>query len=412
MHAIRLFIIALATLTGGRALGQSPETDLPSGVAVASDPEDGFLIPDFRERSLTAADLDINRFSFKLGIAALLDYTWFDQDAASVAQVGEQNDTGEVRDLRFTGRGEIRFLGTWRYQATAQYKGFDREPTDTAKWTMTDVNMTRDFAFGRLTVGKLKQTFAYEMVGDAANLPQSERLLTPFFKSRDIGARLTDTLFDDRASWAIGLYGEDGTQATARFTGLPIWRDDGRRYLHLGVALRYNGDDDGTLRFSGRPESNVTELYVDTGKIAAENAWHTALEALWANGPYSVLAEVAQARVSSPSLGDPKLSGWYVTGSWTITGGGPRPYDRGVAYARRPQVARRHGEIELVGRLGRVDLDDGLVQGGTLDKWYLGVNWWATKRWKASLGYGDADLERFALEGETKMLLARLQWIY
>jgi hypothetical protein len=51
------------------------------------------------------------------------------------------------------------------------------------------VRLTRDFDFGTLSIGKLKQTFAYEMVGDAANLPQSERLLTPFFKSRDLGVR-------------------------------------------------------------------------------------------------------------------------------------------------------------------------------------------------------------------------------
>jgi hypothetical protein len=83
-----------------------------------------------------------------------------------------------------------------------------------------------------------------------------------------------------------------------------------------------------------------------------------------------------------------------------------------VRYARRMPVPRRHGEVELVARVGRVDLDDGAVSGGTLDKWYVGANWWATKRWKASLGYGDADLDRFGLVGNTKLLLARLQWIY
>jgi hypothetical protein len=44
-------------------------------------------------------------------------------------------------------------------------------------------------------------------------------------------------------------------------------------------------------------------------------------------------------------------------------------------------VARRRGEVELVARVGHVDLDDALVAGGTL-------------------------------HGKTKMLLARLQWNY
>jgi phosphate-selective porin len=125
-----------------------------------------------------------------------------------------------------------------------------------------------------------------------------------------------------------------------------------------------------------------------------------------------MLAEVVQARVSSPSLGHPTFSGWYIEGAWAVTGGGPRPYDRHVNYARRMPVAQRHGELELVARVGRVDLDDALVAGGTLEKRYFGANWWATRRWKTSLGYGNADLERFGLDGNTQMLLARLQWIY
>lgn len=396
----------------GVASAQSPESDGVEGAAPPPDPAGGYLVPDAPIDVLTAADVEQDRFSIKLGLAMLLDYSWIDQDAASIAQVGEQSDTGEVRDSRITTRGDLGFLGGWRYQVTAQYKGFDRDPTDTDDWTFTDVNMSHDFAFGTLTVGKLKQTYVYEMVGDAANLPQAERLLSPFFRSRDIGVRLMNGFRDRRGTWAVGLYDEDGTQATARLTALPIWADEGQRYLHFGFAVRYNSTDSGQLRFSGRPESNVTDLYVDTGNIAADHAWHAGLEALWADGPYSVLGEVVEARVSSNALGDPTFTGWYVTGKWTVTGGGPRPYDRNVAYARRMPVTGRHGEVELVARIGRVDLDDAAVSGGTMEKWYVGVNWWATKRWRATLGYGDTDLGRFGLDGNTKILLTRLQWIY
>jgi phosphate-selective porin OprO/OprP len=66
----------------------------------------------------------------------------------------------------------------------------------------------------------------------------------------------------------------------------------------------------------------------------------------------------------------------------------------------------------VIARYGRVDLDDAEVRGGRMTGWWAGVNWWATRRWKASLGYGDIDLERSGLEGNTKTLLTRLQWVY
>jgi hypothetical protein len=47
-----------------------------------------------------------------------------------------------------------------------------------------------------------------------------------------------------------------------------------------------------------------------------------------------------------------------------------------------------------------------------MDGWWAGVNWWGSGRFKTSIGYGDIDLDRFGVTGNTKTLLARLQWIY
>ena len=47
-----------------------------------------------------------------------------------------------------------------------------------------------------------------------------------------------------------------------------------------------------------------------------------------------------------------------------------------------------------------------------MDGWWAGVNWWATNRFKASVTYGNIDLDRLGLVGNTQTFLARLQWIY
>ena len=65
-----------------------------------------------------------------------------------------------------------------------------------------------------------------------------------------------------------------------------------------------------------------------------------------------------------------------------------------------------------MGRYGHVDLTDKAVDGGVMNGWWAGVNWWATRRWKASVTYGDIALERNGVTGNTKTLLSRIQWIY
>ncbi len=403
------------------AHADSPESDAADTMTHLPPPPE-FVIPDVQDSTLKAADYDDDRFSVKFGAVLLLDQTFFDQDSASIAQVGEQEDKFEVRSARLMARGDLKLFGAWSYQVSSEYKGFGGDP-DKDPWQLTDLwfalNLHGDQ--GKITFGKQKETFAYEMVGDAANLPQQERLMSPFFVSRNIGVTWSRTAFDKRASVSVGWYNDvltsgdslsdSGNDFSARLTALPVLEDDGARYLHLAASTRYYGGDNDKLRYKGKPESNVADNFVDTGDIAADHAWQMGLEALWADHYYSVLAEYLQAWVRSPSAGDPEFKGFYVTASW-VPNGLPRPYDRRVAYSRRVPVTQAWGSLEYVVRYGRLDLDDAGVHGGTLDKWYAGVNWWATKRWKAGIGYGNATLDRFGLEGDTKILLTRLQWIY
>ena len=70
------------------------------------------------------------------------------------------------------------------------------------------------------------------------------------------------------------------------------------------------------------------------------------------------------------------------------------------------------GAPELVACFSREDLDDRGVTGGSFDKTYLGLNWWATRRWQAGFGWGRTRLDRFATTGTTDSFLTRLQWVY
>ena len=204
---------------------------------------------------------------------------------------------------------------------------------------------------------------------------------------------------------------ESGTDFTARVTGLPLDLPEANRFLHLGASFRYAGAEKDTLRYRARPESNVSDYYVDSGNLTGDHAWHLGLEMLWNEGPISLLAEYNQAWVDAAASGDPEFSGYYITGSWVLTGE-TRPYDRTVGYARRVMPTGRWGAPELVARFSHEDLDDDVVRGGSFDKTYIGMNWWATRRWKFGIGWGRTRLDRFGTTGVTNSVLTRLQWIY
>jgi phosphate-selective porin OprO/OprP len=358
-------------------------------------------------------------FSFQLGMVALLDHTGFRQDSASLAQVGEQQDRWQARAARMMARGTVGVDYKVGYLLAAEYKGFDSNATQ--DWSLTDASLA--FPLGgpatKLTLGKTKETFGYEMVGDAANLPHQERVLSPFYVSRNTGLRLQQVVgADQRVTWALGVYNNGwlngssgvGTHVTARVTGL-VWDEDkGRRFLHLGLAARRIGADDGKLRYQGRPETNVGSNYVDSGSFAAHQARHLGLEALWNEGPVSVLAELHRAWVDAPASGNPVFGGYYVVASWIVTGE-TRPYDRTVGYARRVMPAGYQGAIELVARYSNVDIDDAAISGGRFHKTYLGANWWATPRWKFGIGWGRTWLDRFGSTGVTDSVLTRAQWV-
>jgi phosphate-selective porin OprO and OprP len=71
-------------------------------------------------------------------------------------------------------------------------------------------------------------------------------------------------------------------------------------------------------------------------------------------------------------------------GSWILTGEN-RPYLRTTAHAGAILPKRRLGAVEVVTRYSHLNLTDGPIDGGLMDKWHPGVNWWASAQWKIGL---------------------------
>jgi len=352
--------------------------------------------------------------------AVIGDYSWFSQDDASLGQVGAQADQADLRAGRLGVAARLKVRPRLELFAAVDY--VEPKRREDVRYDLLDLTIGVPIGErAKVTVGRQKQPFAYEMVALSALLPQQERLLSPFFVTRDVGVRLSGRLAQNRITYWAGWFNDwlvAGTSAAAagndyvaRVTGLPLVSPDGRVYLHLGLGWRYTEAEQGVLRFRGRPESNVADYYVDTGDITASHAVEVGFELLGTWRQWSLLGEWVRASVAGTAGRDPSFHGSYVTASWVLTGE-HRVYERAVGGGRAPIPAGRLGALEIVARYGRVDAADGAVDGGVLDKWYLGVNWWATLHWKAGAGYGVADLARGGVDGRTEITIVRVQWLY
>ncbi len=140
------------------------------------------------------------------------------------------------------------------------------------------------------------------------------------------GVWLSNNYFDQRMTWEFAafrpdqkassgvFFGDDQSGVQGRLTALPLYEDEGRHLLHLGISggwrdgtsnntFTYPGN---TIELSARPEMrdddpagggpsvipNANSIrMIDTGVIACDNEYLMGLETLYIRGPFSVQAE-------------------------------------------------------------------------------------------------------------------------
>src|SRR5215831_2442897 len=408
-----------ATPGFGRPNTDYAEPDPPTPPAL---PARSFVMPDVPDDWSDFTTYDGKRFSMRFSLVAILDYNAFSQDDESVKQVGEQPNQWDLRTWRLMTRGRLKFAHPVDYFVSLEVKGKDHVVNGDSKVGFTDLEISpAAWKLGTLHYGKIKEPAVYEMVGDAANLQQQERALSPFFVSRGIGLRLSKPFAGNTMTYTVGWYNdwyvqgqhfkESGNDFVARLTAVPYWKNDGTDYFHVGISDRYIGADAGTLRFRGRPESNVTSYYVDSGSMTAGHANEVGVESLWNRRAFLISGEAVRAFVDGQESGNPQFWGASVVASYVLTGE-HRPYDKTVAYARRIMPRGKWGAWEIVGRYSHVDVADRTIDGGVFNRETIGLTWWATRRWRLSVDYGYIGLDRAGITGVTNAVHTRLQWVY
>lgn len=375
-------------------------------------------------------------FTFKMGGQLVIDTLWFDQDANSMAQVGDVQDTADFRRARLYATGEYGEIFSYAVGMDfAQGSGDNGRPTFLDNY----LAISQLPYLGTLRIGHFFEPFTLERSGSNRNTAFMERsLVDAFAPSRNLGAMFYNQNEAQDWWWAVGGFhgasdnfgdfsgDQEGMAFDVRVVHLPYYDEPsgGRYYLHLGAGYSYRDAADGVVTYRSRPEAfgsedpvnPATPFFVDTGSIAADHSQLAGLEFLWVNGPLIVESEVVVAPVHLDNGNTANFWGAYAFVGYFLTGE-HQPYNRKMAITdrvhpfenffriRNPDgtISTGRGAWQVAARLSHIDLDDAGVQGGRLTDMTVGLNWFLSPYHRFKFNYILANLDSGGLQSQTSI---------
>jgi phosphate-selective porin OprO/OprP len=337
-----------------------------------------------------------------------VDGNWFNNDLTDLGGNGADGDDSEF-DLRRT-QIVLKGKGPGQYEWVIGY--------DVKSERFLDVNARYDFTGSGsqyVQVGQFKQPNGMEGLSSTRNndFISKSAATNTYAIGRRLGAAYSfgGGVWNVTASWfsreLTRNFGH-GYGYGLRSTWAPV--NDRGNILHLGLAyVDYDTDTD-TFRVSARPDADLaTARLVDTGDmIDTDRVATTSIEALWIRGPFKLQGEYYTSDIKRLANSDYTSTAGYIQGVWNLTGE-TWGYRGGVPTTPLPDQPGS-GMWQLGLRYDTIDLNDGAVEGGQMNTWTSGVNWYWRSNFKFALNYVKVDSERQGLSDDPDIVEARVQF--
>ena len=286
---------------------------------------------------------------------------------------------------------------------------------------------------GTVRIGNAKEPIGFEHAASSRFLNFMERsylqdlFAGPFNNGFSPGVMIFNNWADQRGTWWLGGFKNGGNifaydvgdgeyAATGRVTYTPIFDEHEHQVFHIGISGSVRDPDGNSNRFRTRSlrngPGNLATVFADTGSFTTENQFLAGAEVAGVWGPLSIQAEWIGSWSEDASsisgstkgfgaaapvtpLGTVYTNGYYAEAHYFLTGES-REYDRkNAAFGR--VVPRRSfrwkdgcfepGAWQLAFRYGACDLRDGALNGGLLQEYVAGVNWFLNPNTKVQWNY-------------------------
>jgi phosphate-selective porin OprO/OprP len=253
--------------------------------------------------------------------------------------------------------------------------------------------------------GRFRIPFSLDQLTGPTNLDfvERSRIADRLAPNRDTGVLAHGSLLAQTVKYQFGRFNNDGDNAAdrnnvrtgqgtwaGRLTGRPLPASKLFETLTLGGAFTHSDVPEGlySLRLRSAHNETVFPNYFVYGRRL-----RTGAEALWMPGPVSVKAEfidVREGRKAQGLAGDdlPDLleRGWYVSGTWAVTGQNKaKGFDRGkyipfVGGWGAVELAARAEQIRFASATGEGRPSRSIRASNVLRQsdraWTFGVNWY------------------------------------
>lgn len=372
------------------------------------------------------SESDDKAFSYQWYGRIQNDWTWFDAEKDAETAVGEMNGGVQFRRVRLGATGTL--YGNVKFKSEMDFSG------GAASFADVFMELT-NCAFGTIRVGHFDEPTTMEQLQSSRFGTFIERNITAqaFAPQRNTGIMLYGNAAEDMVTYQVGMFRDTNAQGAdtgnakageynmvGRLCARPIVQDDGATWLHLGMSYNLRDFSNDEVRYTAKPLINIAPAWTDTGTLTnISDGSLFGLESCFVTGPLTLKAETVFAHgngASDTTAEDFDFSALSLEASYWLTGESTQ-YNVKDAKPDRPKVKHNYGDGDGVGAwqlaigYDTLDLVDGGYDGGEMDIWRFGVNWFLNPNTRVSLNLVDVDGDWAAkgLDDSTRALVMRFQ---